>query len=108
MVNKIVYIVHHGLIRPQDGARILHSSASIIGLPLIRELRRNVLIVQGLVKSNDLAVGHDMLVQTFSPFGDILDASIAPQNRGFGKENIIIHLSCSVDLYSEFSILIMV
>lgn len=85
MLNKIVLIVHHGLIRPQDGARILHGCASIVGLTLKKELPENtILIYQGLVKTNNLSQGHHMLVETFSPFGDIVDASISPQNRGFG------------------------
>jgi len=84
MLNKIVFIVHRGLIRPNDGARILHACASITGLPLLKELPNTTVIVQGLIKSNDLAHGHQLLVEAFSPFGDIVDASIAPQNRGFG------------------------
>ena len=84
MLNKIVFIVHRGLIRPNDGARILHACATIVGLPLLKELPNTTVTIQGLIKSNDLAHGHQLLVEAFSPFGDIVDASIAPQNRGFG------------------------
>ena len=89
MLNKIVSTVHHGLVRPRDGARILHGCASIIGLTLIQELPNTTLVVQGLVKTNDLAKGHGVLVNSFAPFGDVVDASIAPQNRGFGKLHLI-------------------
>ena len=84
MLNKIVFIVHRGLIRPNDGARILHACATIVGLPLLKELPNTTVTIQGLIKSNDLAHGHHLLVEAFSPFGDIVDASIAPENRGFG------------------------
>lgn len=85
MLNKIVQIVHHGLIRPHDGARILHGCASIADLPLKKELPNTIVAIHGLIKTNDLANGHHLLVEAFEPFGDIVDASIAPQNRGFGK-----------------------
>mmetsp|Transcript_11519 Transcript_11519/g.24950 ORF Transcript_11519/g.24950 Transcript_11519/m.24950 type:complete len:546 (+) Transcript_11519:563-2200(+) len=84
MLHKIVFIVHHGLIRPLDGARILHACASIVRLPLLKELPKTTVAVQRLRKSNDLAKGHHLLVEAFSPYGDIIDASIAPHNRGFG------------------------
>ena len=85
MLNKIVFVVHHGLIRPHDGARILHGCASIVGLPLMKELPNTTVAVHGLIKTNELADGHRLLVEAFEPFGDIVDASIAPRNRGFGK-----------------------
>lgn len=88
MLNKVVFIVHHGLVRPHDGARILHGCASLTGLSLIKELPNTTVAIQGLLKTNDLAQGHNMLVETFAPFGDIIDASIAPQNRGFGMLHI--------------------
>mmetsp|Transcript_5745 Transcript_5745/g.13075 ORF Transcript_5745/g.13075 Transcript_5745/m.13075 type:complete len:695 (-) Transcript_5745:199-2283(-) len=84
MLNKIGIIVHHGLIRPHDGARILHGCASVVGLPLIKKCENTTVAVHGLLKTNDLARGQHLLVEAFAPFGDIVDASIAPQNRGFG------------------------
>lgn len=84
MLNKIGRIVHHGLIRPHDGARILHGCASIVNMPLINEYENTTVGVYGLVKTNDVARGNHLLVETFGPFGDIVDASIAPQNKGFG------------------------
>jgi hypothetical protein len=76
--------VHHGLLEPYDCARILHGCASIAGLTLIKELPNTTVVVQGLLKTNDVAHGHHFLVTAFEPFGDIVDASIAPKNRGFG------------------------
>jgi len=84
LMKTIVFIVHHGLIRPHDGARILHGCASIIGLSLLEEVPNTTIVVQGLIKSNDLAQGHHLLVSAFESFGDIVDAAIAPCNRGFG------------------------
>jgi hypothetical protein len=85
MLNKIVLIVHHGLLTPHDGARILHGCASIVGLSLLKELPNNTVVIQGLITTNELAHGHHLLVSAFEQFGEIVDASIAPQNRGFGK-----------------------
>ena len=81
LLNKIVSIVHHGLIRPHDGARILHTCASIVGLPLLKEVPNTIVTVEGLIKSNDAARVQQLLFETFSPFGDIVDASIAPVCR---------------------------
>ena len=85
MLNKIVLIVHHGLLTPHDGARILHGCASIVGLSLLKELPNNTVVIQGLIPTDELAHGHHLLVSAFEQFGEIVDASIAPQNRGFGK-----------------------
>ena len=51
--------------------------------------------VQGLLKTNDVAQGHHLLVTAFEPFGEIVDASIAPKNRGFGFVRFL--QSASVD-----------
>jgi hypothetical protein len=83
-LNKVILLVHHGLLEPHDCARILHGCASIAGLTLIKELPNTTVVVQGLLKTNDVAHGHHFLVTAFEPFGDIVDASIAPKNRGFG------------------------
>ena len=92
MVNSIVFIVHRGWIRPHDGARILRSCASIIGMPLSKGMPTNALAITGLIKSNDAARGHHLLVEAFGSFGDIVDASIAPINRGFGKYDSLISI----------------
>ncbi|KAL9182880.1 hypothetical protein ACHAXT_004159 [Thalassiosira profunda] len=84
LLNKVVFIVHHGLIRPNDGARILHGCACIVGMPLLKEPPNTTIAIYGLVSTNDVAQGHHILVETFAPFGDIVDASVAPQYRGFG------------------------
>ena len=84
VLNKVVLLVHHGLLEPHDCTRILHGCASIVGLTLLKELPNTTVAVQGLLKTNNLVQGHHLLVTTFEQFGEILDASIAPQNRGFG------------------------
>ncbi len=85
MINKIVLIVHHGLLTPHDGARILHGCASIVGLTLLKELPNTTVVIQGLMSTNEVAHGHHLLVSAFEQFGEIVDASICPQNRGFGQ-----------------------
>jgi hypothetical protein len=94
-LTKVILLVHHGLLEPHDCARILHGCASIVGLKLIRELPNTTVAVQGLLKTNDVAQGHHLLVTAFEPFGEIVDASIAPKNRGFGFVRFL--QSASVD-----------
>ena len=54
-------------------------------MPLLKEPPNTTIAIYGLVKTNDVAQGHHILVETFAPFGDIVDASVAPQYRGFGR-----------------------
>lgn len=84
MLYRIVQIVHRGLVRPSDGARLLHGCASILEMQLLRELPGTIVAVRGLRKTNDLAQGHHFLVKSFGVYGDIVDASISPKNKGFG------------------------
>lgn len=110
MLNRVVQIVHRGLIRPSDGARLLHGCASILDMQLLRKLPSTIVVVKGefgfgcggvvsqnqqlclnkqpfmlgLRKTNDLAQGHHFLVKSFSSYGEIVDASISPKNKGFG------------------------
>ena len=85
MLNRIVQIVHRGLIRPHDGARLLHGCASILDMQLLREIPKTIVAIRGLRKTNDLAQGHDFLVKSLNTYGEIIDASISPKNKGFGK-----------------------
>jgi len=84
MLNRIVQIVHRGLIRPHDGARLLHGCASILNMQLLRELPHTIVAIRGLRKTNDLAQGHHFLVKSLAAYGEIIDASISPKNKGFG------------------------
>jgi hypothetical protein len=54
-------------------------------MQLIRALPNTTIVIRGLRKTNDLAQGHHFLVESFGVYGDIVDASISPKNRGFGK-----------------------
>ena len=85
MLNRIVQIVYWGLIRPHDGARLLHGCASILDMQLLREIPKTIVAIRGLRKTNDLAQGHDFLVKSLNTYGEIIDASISPKNKGFGK-----------------------
>lgn len=101
VMNKVVLLVHHGLLEPYDCARILHGCASIVGLTLLKELPNTTVAVQGLLKTNDLVQGHHLLVTTFEQFGEIVDASIAPQNRGFGFVRFLQSESVEAVLYEQ-------
>ena len=85
VLNKVVLLVHHGLLEPHDCTRILHGCASIVGLTLLKELPNTTVAVQGLLKTNNLVQGHHLLVTTFEQFGEIAD----------GKEPIVCPFNCN-------------
>ena len=84
LLNKTTVAVLIGIIHPLQGAQIVHGCATILGLPLLKELPGTTLIIQGMRKTNDLAKGRQVILKAFTPFGAIEDAAIAPNNRGFG------------------------
>lgn len=104
MLNRVVQIVHRGLIRPSDGARLLHGCASILEMQLLRELPRTTVVVRGLRKTNDLAQGHHSLVKSFGCYGDIVDASISPKNKGFGESSRLKLILSSAKVWALISV----
>jgi len=66
---------------------------------LLRDLPNTNVLVNGLRKTNDLSQGHHFLAEKFAVFGDIEDASIAPNNRGFGFVRFVSSDSVEKALY---------
>eukprot|EP00804_Cyclotella_cryptica_P030467 CCRYP_008532-RB/>CCRYP_008532-RB protein AED:0.07 eAED:0.07 QI:129/1/1/1/0.83/0.71/7/454/716 len=84
LLNKIVAYVFYGSIPPLQGSQIVHGCAKIIGLPRSRDLPQTTLIIQGMLKTNDLVLGQQCIRNAFNHFGAIEAAAIAPNNHGFG------------------------
>ncbi len=84
LLNRMVITVRRGLLSPANGTLTIHCCAAMLGLQLEKELPNNVLLVHGMRKTNDLALGRLYLMEAFNSFGDIESAAIAPINRGFG------------------------
>ena len=84
MLNKAVKTVLFGLTRPFQATQIVHGSAAILGLPLLKEYPATTLVITGMRKTNDLAQGQHVIRKAFQPFGEIEEA--ATNNRGFGKQ----------------------
>jgi hypothetical protein len=87
LLNGIVNLVFYNKIPALQGAQIVHGCASIIGLPLLRTLPQTTIIIQGMLKTNNLALGQKCIKKAFKPFGEIDSAAIAPNNHGFGKKH---------------------
>ncbi|KAL3792016.1 hypothetical protein ACHAW5_009291 [Stephanodiscus triporus] len=84
ILNRIVITVMLRIIPPLQGANIVHSCATILGLDLLKKPPEKTLVITGMRKTNTLEQGYNFIVKAFKPFGDIEDAAIAPQNHGFG------------------------
>lgn len=74
-----------GLTSPIHGAQLAHSCATILGMDLLKPLPETTLVITGMRKTNDLVQGHKFILKAFKPFGEIKEAAVAPNNRGFGK-----------------------
>ena len=79
-LNKMTASVLHKVIGPDDATRTIHECAVLLGLKLASELSVTTVLVAGMRKK---ATEADMR-RTFSKFGDIAVAAIAPNERGFG------------------------
>ena len=80
-LNKMVASVRHGVLGPEEASRSIHECAALLGLQLATEIPIDTLIVTGMRKTVTAAD----LVDAFSEFGEILEAAVAPNQRGFGK-----------------------
>lgn len=89
LLNKIVNLVFYGSIPPLQGYQIVHGCATVVGLPLVQSLPQTTLVIQGMLKTNDLALGRRCIRRAFNQFGEIESIAIAPNNRGFGKKKSI-------------------
>mmetsp|Transcript_29636 Transcript_29636/g.62320 ORF Transcript_29636/g.62320 Transcript_29636/m.62320 type:complete len:842 (-) Transcript_29636:136-2661(-) len=83
VLNRVVLSVLFQISNPVQAARLAHGCAAILGLELIKELPQTVLVIQGMRKLSELDQGKKVIIDAFTPFGDIEDAAIVP-SRGFG------------------------
>jgi hypothetical protein len=83
LLNKTVAIVRIGAILPLDAARVMYCCAAILGLELLKDFPNDMLLVQGMRKTNDASQGRIYLVDAFKEFGAIDGAAIALE-KGFG------------------------
>ena len=90
--------VRSGLHRPEDGIRIIHGCASLLGLQLWKKFPDTSLIVDGMVGGKkETAEGTVLdgdrycisLVEAFSRFGDVVDAAISSIDPGFGERLLV-------------------
>jgi hypothetical protein len=97
----MVITVRRGLLSPANGTLTIHCCAAMLGLQLEKELPNNVLLVHGMRKTNDLALGRLYLMEAFNSFGDIESAAIAPINRGFGMYYSSLVMQVAMILFSH-------
>jgi histone H3/H4 len=80
-LNRMVTSVRHGILGPDDASRSIHECAALLGLQLATEIPVVTLIITGMRKTVDA----EDIVDAFSEFGEIADAAVSPNQRGFGK-----------------------
>ena len=80
-LDRMVASVRHGVMDPEAGSRAIHECAALLGLQLASGIPGNTLIVTGMPKW----VKRTDLLSAFSEFGEIEDAAVAAERRGFGK-----------------------
>lgn len=80
-LDKMVASVRHGVMDAECGSRAIHECAALLGLQLASNIPGNTLIVTGMPKW----VKREDLLSAFSEFGEIQDAAVAANRRGFGK-----------------------
>lgn len=79
-MNKMVASVRHGVMKPDEAARTIHECAALLGLELASDIAEDTVIVTGLRKN----VTKSDLELTFREFGEIDEAAVASNSRGFG------------------------
>lgn len=89
-LNKMVASVRHGVLGPEEASRSIHECAALLGLQLATEIPVTTLIITGMRKT----VTADDLVEAFAEFGDISEAAVASNQRGFGKFNMRVVMDC--------------
>lgn len=83
VLNKVFVVVRNGVFMPHDAIRVVSYCAGILGLELTKDFPNDVLLVQGMRKTNDASEGRTHLVNAFKQFGMIAGAAIAV-GKGFG------------------------
>lgn len=89
-LNKMVASVRHGIISPEDASRTIHGCAALLGLQLAEDLPETTLIITGMRKS----VSRQDVEDAFKKFGDIENAAVSSNRRGFGKRFVIFVMLC--------------
>ncbi len=79
-LNDMVSKVRRGMMSPEDASRTIHESAAMLGLQLAENLPETVLIVTGMRKQ----VSKEHVIAAFKEFGDIDNAGVSSNMRGFG------------------------
>lgn len=79
-LNKMVASVRHGVISPEDASRTIHECAAMLRLELAEKIPETALIITGMRKM----VEGDDVIEAFKEFGEIEDAAVSPNARGFG------------------------
>ena len=82
LLNRMVATVRYNYIPPEKGSRAIHGAAAMLGLQLAGDLPETAILVSGM---RHKAEKKD-LIEAFKVFGEIEDAAVAPNFRGFGKE----------------------
>lgn len=80
LVNKMVAGVRYELIGPEGASRTIHGCAAMLRLELAESIPEKALIITGLRKM----VKRQDLIDSFSEFGELEDAAVASNSRGFG------------------------
>jgi len=80
MLNKMVSSVRHGVLGPDDASRAIHECAALLNLQLATDLPVTTVIITGMRK---MVTAADV-IEAFREFGEIDDAAVASNQRGFG------------------------
>lgn len=80
ILNKMVSTVRHGILGPDLASQTIHECAAMLGLQLASELDEASLIVTGMRKT----VTKIDLIAGFIEFGEIDNAAVSSNARGFG------------------------
>jgi hypothetical protein len=81
ILGKMVTSVRRELLAPDDASRTIHECAALLGLQLSSDIPETTLIVSGM---RQRALRRDLL-EAFEKFGEIEDAAVSSNSRGFGK-----------------------
>ena len=79
-LNKMVTSVRHGVLGPEEASRSIHECAALLGLQLATEIPVTTLIITGMRKT----VTADDMLNAFAEFGEVSEAAVASNQRGFG------------------------
>ena len=80
-LDRMVASVRHGVMDPEHGSLTIHECAALLGLQLAADIPGNTLIVTGMPKG----VTKPDMEAAFSEFGEIDNAAVSSNRRGFGK-----------------------